>query len=315
MNTKEEDRKFPVTEERERELLSEGVNPEALSETAKSFKKKLQEKSLEGVDDYTRILYMITDYLGITSPDKRLALKLKKSEESCMKQRVLISRYERKIMNQEQLIAEKEKELNDCIVCFEKRKAQIEETTLRAERLEEERQELEQRIQKNPGDKASEEAIGRINNALMEAEQELRKYEREKNEFISKIVENEHFIKEAKNTLVSNQKYIHALRGNYLRSRIERMRLSPFIEMGMAPVETIESIVQDYKIADDVGNLADEMSSWVCELTDIVADINITPRKRNGIYEDMSKKYKSSSKSMESVVEKIIEERRKSKYT
>ena len=315
MSSSTKDNKFPVTEEREKELLSEGISPEGISGIARAYSKRLQEKSVEGADDYTKILYLITDYLGISSPDKRLALKMKKSDESCMRQRVSISQYQKKIERQDELVSEKEKELSDCMVCFEKRKSQMQETALKTEKLEEERQEFLGMAEKNPSDEHAQNAVARINQQLTEAEQELRKYERERNEFASKIVENNYFIKEAKNVLVSNQRYASALQKNYLRSRIERMRLSPFMEMGRAPIETIENIVQDHKIADETGNLADEMASWVSEITDVVAGMEIVPRKRKGIYTDLSRKYESSSKGIESLAERIIEEKRKSRYT
>jgi len=310
-NTKD---RFPVTEERERELLSEGINPEAVSEVARTYKKRLRDKSLEGADDYTKIIYVLTDYFGVTSPDQRLSSRLKKSDESCMRQRIQISQYRRKIESQEETIFEKEKELKDCMTCFDKRKAQILGKQAEAEKLEEERQEILQKIEKNPFDEQASKAAAQINDKLVEADQEIRKYERERAEFASKIVENEYFVKEARNVLAANQRYSSALQKNYLRSRIERMRLSPFIEMGTTPIQTIENLVQDHKTADQTGDLADEMASWVSEITDVVADMNITPRKRKGIYSDLSKKYASSSKGVEEIAEKIIEEKRKAKY-
>jgi chromosome segregation ATPase len=199
MGSDTKDKKFPVTEEREKELLSAGIDPRGLSEVARSYKKRLQEKSLEGMDDYAKLLYLAADYFGITSPDKRLSEKLKKSDKSCMRQRVQIAQYQRKLASQENLISEKENELNDCMICFEKRKAQMQETAIRTEKLEEERQEFLEKLDKNPMDESSAQQIARINAQLKDNEQQIRKYERERTEFASKIVENEYFVKEAKN--------------------------------------------------------------------------------------------------------------------
>jgi hypothetical protein len=308
------DKPFKVSEQRERELLGEH-SPEEFSESSEVYKKKIQEESLEGLPDYLRILCIAGDYLGITSPEKRLAARIRKSDQSCIKQRVLIVQYEKKIRQQEQLVAEKEAELRDCALFFERKKADIEQAVLRAERLEEEKQEQEEKLRRNPADQSVSDEIIRIDSELIQANQDLRRYQREKNEFAARVIENESFIKEAQNAMVSVQIYSSALHKNYLRSRIERMRLAPLIGMGKNPLETIDVIVKDQKIAEETGRLADAMTLWVGELTEQISEMRIVPRERNNMYSDLSKRYDSSNQDINSIAEKIIAAQRKKKYT
>jgi len=314
-NTQETGKNFRVSEDRERELLGLGTSSEALSESANVFRKKLQEESLEGMPDYMKWMYIAGDYFGVTTPDQRLAEKIRKSDQSCIKQRVLISQYERKILSQEQLVREKEAEFRDSIICFEKRKAQMEQNELQIERLEEDKQELEQKLSKNPADNAVADALTEQDNKIVGINQEQRRCERERNEFASRIVETESFIKEAQHALVSVQVYSSALQKNYLRARIERMRLAPVAGVGKKPIETIDVLVEDNRITEETGRLADSMISWISEITEQISDLHIAPRRSNGSYDDLGKRYESSSKGVISIAEKIIAEKRKAKYT
>ena len=310
-----EDNPARVTEERERELLGLGASSDALSQSAEVYRKKLREESLEGLPDHVKWLYMAADYFGITTPDQRIAGRIKKSDESCIKQRVLISQQERKILSQEQLIQEKEAEFRDSAICFDKRKRQMEEAEMQIERLEEEKQEIEQKLSKNPVDNNLANALVEADSRIMQAKQDTRRYERERNEFASRIVEAEAFVKEAQDVLISTQVYHSALQRSYLKSRLERMRLAPVISIGKSPAETIDVLVNDNKVAEETGRLADVMTEWVSELTGQISELNISPRRNPGIYSDMKKRYESSSRGIISLAEKIIGEKRKAKYT
>lgn len=303
-----------ITEGRERELLGAGLASEAVSESSRAYVRQVQDESLEGLPDYLRYVYIVTDYLGITSADQRLSGRIRKSDQSCIKQRVLIAQYEKKISQQEQLISDKEAELRDCVICFEKRKAQIEEESLRIEKLEEERQEQRQRIGKAPYDDEASRLMLKADEEIMASGQRLRRYEREKNEFAAKIIEAEAFVSEAENVLVSVQVYSSALHRNYLRSRIERMRLAPLVGMGKRPIETIDLIVEDQRIAEGTGRLADAMTLWVGSITEQIAGMQISPRERTSVYSELRRNHSSKSNDLVSMAERIAEGRRKGKY-
>ncbi len=304
-----------VSEERERQLLEPGTSSETVAESARVYTRKINEESLEGLPEYLRYVYMATDYLGITSPDQRLSGRIKQSDKSCIKQRVLISQLEKKVRQQERLIADKETELRDCIFCYEKRKGQIEETTLKAEQLEEERQEICGRMQKNPAAENAGKVISKIDSEIIKANQDIRRYQREQTEFASRIIESEAFIKASQNSLVSVQVYSSVLQKNYLKSRIERMRLAPLVGMGRKPIETIDLIVQDQKIAEETGRLADVMTSWVGELTEQMSAMEISPRQRDDAYSDLRGRYSASNERLTSLAEKVIGEMRRPRYT
>ena len=304
-----------VSEERERQLLEPGTSSETVAESARVYTQKIQEESLAGLPEYLRYLYIAADYLGITSPDQRLSQKIRQSDQSCIKQRVMISQLEKKIRQHEQMVADKELELRDCILCYEKRKGQIEENVLRAEQLEEGRQEICARMQKNPADENSGKIVSKIDSEIIKANQDVRRYQREQGEFASRIIEAEAFIKESQNVLVSVQVYSSVLQKNYLRSRIERMRLAPLVGMGRKPLETIDLVVQDQKIAEETGRLADVMTSWVGELTEQMSAMEISPRQRDNAYSDLRGRYSSSNERLTSLAEKVIEEQRRPKYT
>ncbi len=301
-----------ISDEREREILDLGTSSEAVAESSRVYKKKIQEESLEGMPEHIKYFYILTDYLGITNPDQRIERKIRKADASCIKQKVLITQYEKRISQQEQLITDKERELGDSTLYFEKRKNDIEEAVMMIERLEEEKQEQQNR--RNPDERELSDRIAELDNSIIDSNQRLRKYEREKNELAAKIIETESFIQEAENVLVSTQVYSSALHNNYLRSRVERMRLAPLIGVGKKPVETIGLIVEDQKIAEDTGRLADAMTLWVGEITEQIAGMRITPRQREGVYSDLKRKHSASNTDLVSAAEKLIENKRKGKY-
>lgn len=305
---------FAVSESRERELLGVGTTSEMVAGSARIYIKKMQEESLEGLPEYLRYLYFVTDYLGVTSPEQRLEGKIKKSDHSCIKQRVMISHYEKQVRQQEQLITEKEAELRDCSLCYEKRKSEIEEKLMEIERLEEEKQDAEQRLRKNPADEETAAKIREADSKTLKANQDLRKYQREKTDFAAKIIEADTFISESQNVLVSVQACSSVLQKNYLRSRIERMRLAPLVSIGRGPVETIDLVVQDQKIAEETGRLADVMTEWVGEITEQMSELQISPRHRKAMYSDLTQRYSSSTEELTSIAEKIIDGQRKVVY-
>ena len=301
-------------DERGQHLLSSSSPAQDICETSKIYKTKIQEESLEELSSYMKYVYVFLDYLGITSADQRIEKKIKDSDRSCMKQRVLLSQYERKIKQQEKLISEKEIELRECIVYFEKRKNEIEECFLSIESIEEERQEQQQLLRKNPADDAASGRIIHLDNELITLNQDARKYEREKNEFAAKIIENEAFVREAENVLASIQVYSATLHQNYLRSRIERMRLAPLVGFGKKPLETIDIIVEDQKIAEETARLADSMNLWASEITERISEIHVPSSERKGIDSRIRNRYRTTSNNIAETAEKIIKEKNSGRY-
>lgn len=303
-----------MSDERERELLGVETTSETVAESSKTYRRNIQDESLEGFSEYLKFFYLVTDYMGITSPDQRIEKKIKRSDQSCIKQRVLISSYDRKIKQQEVLVSDKEKELRDCMIYFNKKNKQIEDAMLQAESLEEERQELDQRLSKNPEDQETLERAMKLEHDLISSNQDVRRYKRERNEFASKIIETDSFIKEAENVLVSIQVYSSALHNNYLKSRVERMRLAPLVGIGNKPTETIDLIVEDQKVAEETGRLADSMTMWMSEITGQIADLRISPRERGSMYSDMNQRNDLSNKDLVKMAEEVIADKSKGKY-
>ncbi len=302
-------------EDRCQQLLSSSTPAEDIGETSKIYKTKIQEESLENLPEYMKYLFVFLDYLGVTSADQRIEKRIKNSDRSCMKQRVLLSQYDRKIKQQENLISNKEVELRECILYFEKRKNDIEECMLSIESLEEEKQEHQHRLNKNPADENASERMIQLDNELVSLNQNARRYEREKNEFAAKIIENEAFVREAENVLASIQVYSSTLHRNYLRSRIERMRLAPLVGFGKKPLETIDVIMEDQKITEETGRLADSMNMWASEITERISEIHVPSGERRGVDSRMKNKYKTSSNNIAETAERIIKEKYSGRYS
>src|SRR3989338_4609857 len=256
-----------VTLERERELLRNETDFFSLKQKSASYKKTLQAESLEGLPEYMQWAYRLTDYLGITIPDKRLQEKLKLSEASCVRQRMLVQQYESRIKEQERFVLEKEQELEDCQFCYEKRRAQLAENESQAKALQDEKIGYSQILKQDGNNKEAAEMVSRASAQLFELKHKQRVVEREKNEFASRIVECDSAIAESENTLVALGIYSSTLQKSYVRSRIEIMRLKPLLSSSNSPVETIDRLVEDKRMSEQTERLADTMSKWVYEIT------------------------------------------------
>jgi len=297
-----------VTEERERELLKNGNAHDfsALQQKSAEYKAALQEESLGGLPEHMQWLYRITDYLGMTTPDKRLRERLKASEVSCTRQKLLSQQYESRIREHEQIILEREQELMDCEFCYEKRKLQLEEGERHMQALANEKNGYLQLLKQDGNSKDISEMVSKISAKIFEMRHGQRILEREKNEFASRIVECDSAVREAENTLTALSIYSAVLQKSHIRSRIEIMRLKPLLSSGNSPVETIDNLVEDQRLSEQTEKIADTMSGWVYDMTSDISEIAIRTKKRKNLYDSLKDKRTGSVSDINSMAERII---------
>ncbi|MEM4336923.1 MAG: hypothetical protein QXG86_02880 [Candidatus Woesearchaeota archaeon] len=299
-----------IKTERESEIL--GRHPQELSfieKKANNYKKKLQELSLEGMPEYLKQLYKITDYFGITSPDMRFRKMLNQTEINCATQKMLVQEFDSKINEYEMLIVEKEQELSDSELCLEKRKSQIESIKTKIDALVEEKNNYLMSVKEYKRDDSF---IQKLNNEIIEAKHNLRVYEREKEIFETNIVECYNIIKESESMIVSCEIKRSQHQKSYIASRLEICRLKSLLSTADTPIETIESIVENEKLLNHTEKIADNLARWSYDIDSNISDISVKVRKRKKIYEPLIKKKNSSANEISEMALKIIEERKKS---